>query len=357
MSDLGYLACKACCEYVSEFGCGDEITFRSEFVQAGGVISKARFIQGHFHEVRKTDRSLGRDAVANALQENLAVLLELSRGFGQDVRRHVVGHRKGRNSGRNCVGAQAYMSSNLTALVTGAAARIGAAIARRLHQRGCNVVVHYNANTDGAAALAEQLNSDRPESATLATADLSQLEGVRSLAAQVIEASAAWGSALNVLVNNASRFYPTPLAQTQAWEWDDLLNSNLRGPYFLVQQLLEPLSAGNGCIVNILDIHSERPLRGHPAYCISKAGLRMMTLSLASELAPAVRVNGVAPGAILWPERELSRSARDEIMGKIALGRLGEPDDIASAVAYLALDAPYVTGEILNVDGGRSLSM
>jgi len=249
------------------------------------------------------------------------------------------------------------MSSNTTALVTGAAARIGAAIARRLHQRGCTVVVHYNANAEGAASLVEAMNAERANSAALATADISQVDGVKSLANQVRKAVDGWGGGLGVLVNNASRFYPTPVAETRLYEWDDIINSNLRGPYFLVQELLEPLRAAGGSIVNILDVHSERPMRGHPVYCASKAGLRMLTMSLARELAPEVRVNAVAPGAILWPDREEPEGARAGILRSIALGRLGEPDDIASAVAFLALDAPYVTGEILNVDGGRSLNM
>lgn len=249
------------------------------------------------------------------------------------------------------------MSSNTTALVTGAAARIGAAIARRLHERGCNVVVHYNANAEGAAAMVEAMNAARADSAALVSADLSQMDGVKSLAAQVREALAGWGGGLGVLVNNASRFYPTPVAETRLYEWDDLINSNLRGPYFLVQELLEPLRAAAGSIVNILDIHAERPMHGHAVYCTSKAGLRMLTMSLARELAPEVRVNGVAPGAILWPERDEPEAARAAILRRTALGRLGDPDDIASAVAFLALDAPYITGEIINVDGGRSLNM
>jgi pteridine reductase len=249
------------------------------------------------------------------------------------------------------------MSSNTNALVTGAAARIGAAIARTLHNRGCNLVLHYNANADGATALAEELNGLRPRSAALATADLSRIDGVKSLAAQVDSAVHGWGGSLNILVNNASRFYPTSVSGTQPFEWDDLLNSNLRGPYFLIQELLPALQSAGGCIVNILDIHAHKPMPGHTAYCISKAGLKMLTLSLAAELAPAVRVNGVAPGAILWPEREMEKGARKAILARTALGRLGAPDDVASAVAYLALDAHYVTGEILNVDGGRSLNI
>ena len=160
-----------------------------------------------------------------------------------------------------------------------------------------------------------------------------------------------------MLVNNASRFYPTPVSETRAWQWDDLLNSNLRGPYFLVQALLEELRTAGGSVINIVDVHAERPMSGHPVYCISKAGLAMMTKSLARELGPAVRVNGVSPGAILWPENEPDAAQKQAILQRTALKRLGDPADIASAVVYLALDAPYVTGQILAIDGGRSLNM
>ena len=162
---------------------------------------------------------------------------------------------------------------------------------------------------------------------------------------------------LDILVNNASRFYPTQAGRTLAWQWDDLVNSNLRGPYFLVQALLEDLRTAGGSIINILDIHADRPMPGHAVYCISKAGLAMMTQALATELGPSIRVNGVAPGAILWAENEPDAGEKQTILDRTALGRTGEPGDIASAVAYLALDAPYVTGQILAVDGGRSLNI
>lgn len=249
------------------------------------------------------------------------------------------------------------MSSNTTALVTGAAARIGAAIARGLHARGCNVIVHYNANAEAATALADELNAERKGSAVTVAADISQADGVESLAEQAGAALEPWGGSLDVLVNNASRFYPTAVGETRLYEWEDLVNSNVRGPYFLVQALIGPVRAAGGCIVNILDIHAERPMRGHAVYSVSKAAMRMMTLSLAAELAPQIRVNGVAPGAILWPERDVPDEARANVLSRIALERLGDPADIASAVAYLALDAPYITGEIINVDGGRSLNI
>jgi pteridine reductase len=245
------------------------------------------------------------------------------------------------------------MSSRKTALVTGAAARIGASITESLHGRGCDVMLHYNSNREAAQHLADRLNAERNQSAFLAQAELSAPAGIKSLAEQVRSRF----ERLDLLVNNASRFYPTTVGETQAWQWDDLLNSNLRGPYFLAQALLEDLRTAGGSIVNILDVHAERPMRGHPVYCISKAGLLMMTKALAKELGPSVRVNGVSPGAILWPENEPGQAEKQSILSRTALRKLGEPADIASAVAYLALDAPYVTGQILAVDGGRSLNM
>ena len=241
----------------------------------------------------------------------------------------------------------------MAALVTGSAARIGAAIATALHEKGCDLVLHYNANREGAESLAGRLNAARPGSAVTAQADLSSPAGVNELAERV---RAAYGR-LDVLVNNASRFYPTEVGKTQGWQWDDLLNSNLRGPWFLVQALLGELRQSAGSIVNILDVHAERPMSGHAVYCISKAGLAMLTRALARELGPEVRVNGVSPGAILWPENEPGEAEKTAILQRTALGRLGEPADIASAVVYLALDAPYVTGQILAVDGGRSLNI
>jgi len=240
-----------------------------------------------------------------------------------------------------------------TALVTGAAARIGASIAQALHDRGCNLLLHYNANRSDAAALAARLHKARPGSAHTAQADLSSQPGVDALA----ERAGELFERLDILVNNASRFYPTPVGQVMAWQWEDLLNSNLRGPWFLVQALLPQLRSARGSVINIIDVHADRPMRNHAVYCISKAGLAMMTRSLARELGPDVRVNGVSPGAILWPEHEPTTEQKQSILGRTALGRLGDPADIASAVAYLALDAPYVTGQILAVDGGRTLNI
>jgi len=240
-----------------------------------------------------------------------------------------------------------------TALVTGAAARIGARIATHLHERGCRVLVHCNSNLEGAGELVNGLNSIRANSARMVQADLSQAQGI----AQLVQASLEFSGRLDVLVNNASRFYPTAVGETLPWQWDDLVNSNLRGPYFLCQELLPALRSAGGSIVNILDVHAQRPMAGYAVYCMSKAGLAMMTKALARELGPEIRVNAVSPGAILWPEKEPGKTEKKAILGRTALGRLGSPDDIASAVAYLALDAPYVTGQVLAVDGGRSLNI
>ena len=245
------------------------------------------------------------------------------------------------------------MSSRKTALVTGAAARIGACTAETLHERGCDVLLHCNSSIDRAEKLADKLNGLRSNSAFVAQADLSSPDGITSLSGAFRDRF----DRLDVLVNNASRFYPTRVGETQAWQWDDLINSNLRGPYFLVQDLLPVLRTAGGSIINIVDIHAERPMANHGVYCISKAGLAMMTRAMASELGPSVRVNGVSPGAILWPENEEDDSARQAILDRTVMGRIGEANDIASAVAYLSLDAPYVTGQILAVDGGRSLNM
>ena len=245
------------------------------------------------------------------------------------------------------------MSSRKTALVTGAAARIGACTAEVLHERGCDVLLHCNSSVDRAQSLADKLNGKRPGSAFVTRADLASAADIDSLA----EATRQHFESLDILVNNASRFYPTRVGETKAWQWDDLVNSNLRGPYFLVQALLPELQTSGGSIINIVDIHADKPMANHGVYCISKAGLAMMTKFMAAELGPAVRVNGVSPGAILWPENEEDDSARQEILNRTVMKRIGEAGDIASAVAYFCFDAPYVTGQILAVDGGRSLNV
>ena len=237
------------------------------------------------------------------------------------------------------------------ALVTGAAHRIGAAIARRLHAAGMQVVIHYRSSATGAEALARRLEESRPGSSATLRADLLDPD---ALAPLVDEAAAVFGR-LDLLVNNASSFYPTPCATATTAQWDELLGTNLRAPFFLAQAALPHLRATRGSIVNIVDIHAERPLPGHPVYSIAKAGLAMLTRALARELGPEVRVNGVAPGAILWPEAGLSPEEQEAILQRAVLGRLGDPDDIARAVLFFHRDAGYVTGHVLPVDGGQSV--
>lgn len=243
-------------------------------------------------------------------------------------------------------------SSGRMALVTGGARRIGAVIAEALHAEGCDVIIHYRNSEADARDLAGRLNADRPDSAHLVRADLVADDGPARLAEQV----ASIAPRLTLLVNNASRFYPTPIGQASYDDWKALMGSNARGPFFLTQALRESLRGG--AVVNVLDIHAQRPLRAHTIYCMAKAALGMMTLSLARELAPDVRVNAVAPGAILWPEAGAgaeSERTRQAILDRTALGRVGSPGDVAGAVVFLGLHADYVTGQVLAVDGGRSL--
>jgi len=222
-----------------------------------------------------------------------------------------------------------------------------------LHQRGCDVFLHYHCSGDPAHELAGKLNSERADSAFVIQADLAEPADIEHMTDQV----RAKTNGLDLLVNNASQFFPTTIGSTTAQQWDDLFNSNLRGSFFLTQALLPELTVGGGSVVNLLDVHATRPMRGHAVYCMAKAGLQMMTLAMAKDLGPQIRVNGVAPGAILWPEQESSNQDRVKILDRTVMGRAGDPEDIASAVAYLGLDAPYVTGQVLAVDGGRSLNI
>jgi pteridine reductase len=240
------------------------------------------------------------------------------------------------------------------ALVTGAAKRIGAVIARTLHGAGSNVAIHYNRSATEADELAAELNRRRAKSAFTVAADMRDIAAVERMAAQVLERT---GGRLDVLINNASNFYPTPIGTITLEQWDDLFGSNLKAPLFLSQALVPALRAARGVIVNIVDVHSQRPLRDHPVYGPAKAGLAMLTRSLAKDLGPDVRVNGVSPGAILWPDegQGMSDALRAAIIKQTALKRAGEPEDIAAAVLFLVRDAPYVTGQIIAVDGGRSV--
>jgi pteridine reductase len=236
-------------------------------------------------------------------------------------------------------------------LITGAAKRIGAACARLLHSEGYNVFLHYRSSEAAARQLCDELNQQRLDSAKIMQADLLNMVELESVAS---EACMAWGG-IDVLVNNASVFYPTAVTDVTERQWDELLGSNLKAPFFLAKALATTLADNNGCIINIVDIHAERGLSGYPVYSIAKAGLVAMTKVLAKELGPAVRVNGVAPGAILWPDNDLSESAKLEILRRVVLKRSGESVDIAKAVLFLANDAAYITGQILTVDGGRTL--
>ena len=236
-------------------------------------------------------------------------------------------------------------------LITGAGKRIGAVCAKHLHDNGCNILLHYKTAEAEAIDLANQFNIKRAKSSIIMQADL-LLENDRS--ALVEAACLAWGG-IDVLINNASSFYPTTITNVTEQQWDELLGSNLKAPFFLAQSLSKTLALKKGSIINIVDIHAERGLPGYSVYSIAKAGLHSMTKVLAKELAPSVRVNGVAPGAILWPDKAYSEQDKNEVLQRIALGRCGEPLDIAKAIWYLINDADYMTGQILTVDGGRTL--
>ncbi len=236
-------------------------------------------------------------------------------------------------------------------LVTGGARRIGKAIALGLHADGANVAIHYNSSEQSAAELADELNAARPGSAITLQADLGSLDSLKQMTSKLLQHCGR----LDGLVNNASSFYATPLAEVTEADWDNLMGSNLKGPLFLSQQVQKALTDTQGCIVNIIDIHARRPLREHVVYGCAKAGLAMLTRALAKDLAPTIRVNGVAPGAMLWPEPEPDEAVKQHILGEIPMGRQGEPADIAGCVVYLARHAPYVTGQIIAVDGGRSI--
>jgi pteridine reductase len=237
------------------------------------------------------------------------------------------------------------------ALVTGAARRIGATIAEALHRHGANVAIHYRGSEEPAALLSAELNQHRPDSARIFKADLA-LSGDP---AALIDAVTDWSGQLDILVNNASSFYPTPLGTITEEQWLDLVGSNLKAPLFLSQAAMPHLRSSQGVIVNIIDIHALRPLRDHVVYGAAKAGLAMLTRSMAKELAPEVRVNGVAPGAIAWPEQGMTESIKKKIVQQIPLGRTGDPADIANCVLFLVRDATYSTGQIIAIDGGRSV--
>ena len=237
-------------------------------------------------------------------------------------------------------------------LVTGAAKRIGACIARTLHAAGCDLALHYRGSVAEFEALRAELDADRPGSVLALRADLAEFDRLPELVANTV---GRFGR-LDGLVNNASSFHPTPLGRATPAQWDDLFASNARAPFFLSQAAAPHLAATRGAIVNLVDIYASRPLAGHPIYCMAKAALLMATKSLALELGPEVRVNAVAPGAILWPEDASNTAARDAMLARTPLARIGTPGEIAGAVRWLLFDATYCTGQVIAVDGGRTIA-
>ena len=237
------------------------------------------------------------------------------------------------------------------ALITGAAHRIGAAIARLLHAQGMDLLIHYRQSAAPAESLRDELEAQRPDSVRLVQADLHEQESHQ----QLVDSALEFRQRLDLLVNNASSFYPTPLAEATQEQWDDLIGSNLKAPFFLSRAAAPHLRQHRGAIINLIDIHAERPLKNYPIYSVAKAGNAMLVKSLARELGPEIRVNGIAPGAILWPEQGLSDEDRETILERTALKRPGTPEDIAQTLLFLLRDAPYITGQIIAVDGGRTL--
>ncbi|HEV2539977.1 MAG TPA: pteridine reductase [Frateuria sp.] len=239
------------------------------------------------------------------------------------------------------------------ALVTGAARRVGATIARTLHAAGYDIALHHRHSAGEAASLRAELERERPGSTLGVQADLAAIERLPALIEDVL---AHYGR-LDALVNNASAFYPTPIGSVTPTHWNELFASNAQAPFFLVQAALPALRAARGAIVNLVDIYAERALAGHPVYVMAKAALAAMTRTLAQDLAPEVRINGVAPGAVLWPAEGKDYDDRAALLARTPLGRAGTPEDVASAVLWLLRDAPFVTGQIIRVDGGRTLAV
>jgi pteridine reductase len=250
------------------------------------------------------------------------------------------------NSNANNVAAK-------TALITGGAKRIGAATTRLLHQAGYNVIIHCRLSQQAADELAKELNSLRDNSANVIQADLN----IDNVYDRLIDQAYQYWDRLDVLINNASSFYPTPIGSITPDDWNNLINSNMKAPLFLAQAAAPYLKQTQGNIINMIDVHAKRPMKDHPVYCAAKAGLAMLTMSLAKDLGPDIRVNGVAPGAILWPDNDISEHTKKIILERTSLKRAGEPIDIAKTILFLARDADYITGQIIAVDGGRSLNI
>jgi len=246
------------------------------------------------------------------------------------------------------------MQNQKVVLITGGARRVGAVVARHLHAQGMRIAIHYRNSAKDAQALCDELNHKRANSAIAMAADLNDIAALPQIINTV---QMTWGQ-LDVLINNASSFYPTPLGTVNEKQWDDLFASNLKAPFFLAQAAAPLLTKQQGCIINMVDIRARQPLKDFSVYCTAKAGLVMLTRSLAKELAPAVRVNGIAPGVVLWPddEQEVDEATRNRILARTPLKRAGTPHDIAKAVDFLVNHGDYLTGEIIAVDGGRSLS-
>lgn len=241
--------------------------------------------------------------------------------------------------------------SGKTVLITGGARRVGAVIARTLHAAGANVVVHYRGSAADAKAVAKELNTARPDSAALVQADLLDIKRHAAL----VEVAVKTFGQLDVLVNNASSFYPTPVGEITESHWNDLLGTNLKAPLFLSQAAAPALRKTRGLILNLADIHGTRPLRHYTTYCVAKAGLIMLTKSLARELGPEVRVNAIAPGPVMWPEDGADPALQKKIIERTLLKRSGSPEDVARTALFFCTEAPYITGQILAVDGGRSV--
>ncbi len=248
---------------------------------------------------------------------------------------------------------QSEQFTGKVALITGGSGRIGAQTARRLHQSGMNVVIHYRSSADAAQQLKQELQQQRAASVALVKADLLTENNCKYV---IEQAYAAFGR-LDALINNASSFYPTPVADISEDNWHDLVGSNMKAPLFLAKEATPHLKASGGCIVNLVDVHAFRPMKSHTIYCMAKAANAMMIKSLARELAPHIRVNGVAPGAIAWPQSDngapMDETLQQQILERIPLQRKGEFDDIAKTVKFLVQEAPYITGQIIAVDGGR----
>jgi pteridine reductase len=236
-------------------------------------------------------------------------------------------------------------------LITGGAKRVGAEMARAFHAAGANLLIHYRSSSAAALSLADAFNKHRAHSAAIVAAHLNNPEAPDKL---IATAKLEFGR-LDILINNASSFYPTAVGTITVSQWDDLIGSNLKAPLFLSQAAAASLKETRGLIINMIDIHGFRPLKGHPVYSAAKAGLAMLTKALARELGPEIRVNGIAPGPVLWPEGDMDEALKREIIDKTALKRHGSPQDIARTALFLAKDAPYITGQIIAVDGGRSI--